>query len=464
MAATVSFRLNRPKEKDGQLKTIPCGILIKYYRAGIEIELSTGEKAIPANFTGTRVTRETKFSARINKILSDMENALLNIPYDKLIADEEATMVRAIVKRQSVLTEDSTQKKTSLFTVGRFLVQYKRQMDPKTVKRYRVLWGVLSRFQNGKRLDFSTMDMDFLDRFKNFLYDTPNPNYHGYSLVYHPSDSVYIVTAGHDGIHPIGLFDETVFKYIVQLKTVADWIADRGYPVHPARKDWKIINRVYPPISLTRPELERVEAMVKLGIFKKKIKTATGERTAYIDLDICRDYLSMECRTGQRISDLKRFKPDHIQGDFLLITQQKGNRMKVKNIRLPLMGFSSMAKLILQKYNYKLPYISEPYLNIGIKEVCRRAGITERIYIERWAGNKKIRIPFDKCDGISTHTGKKTFITILAGDGVPVKVISGWTGTSIKTIDRHYLGETDDEVSIKYMKSAEETKVNMKIA
>jgi hypothetical protein len=69
------------------------------------------------------------------------------------------------------------------------------------------------------------------------------------------------------------------------------------------------------------------------------------------------------------------------------------------------------------------------------------AGITEGIYIERWAGSRKIRISGPKWEFISTHTGKKSFITIMASEGVPVSFLSLLTGTSQKTIERHYLGK-----------------------
>lgn len=439
MAATVSFRLNRPKEKDGQPKTIPCGILIKYYRAGIEIELSTGEKAVPANFTGTRVTKETPFASKINKILSGLEYQLLNIEYDKLTAAEEAATVRAIVKRQ----EQGEEKKTLIQGVEQFIAQYEREKDPKTVKRYRVLLNKLRAFNPD--LTFEQMDFNFYDSFKKFLYGNYNPVYSGYSLSRDAGDT-YTVVSGDAGT-PIGLFDDVVFKYIINLKTICAWAEKRGYAPHKSYKEWEIIKREYPPITLNEEELIRIEL---LNLPKH--------------LDIARDFLVLECRTGQRISDIRGITKESIQDDTWNLIQKKGNRMNVKHIEFPLgEEFTMNAKLILEKYNYSLPKMAEQLINKYIKQVCKLAGIDQPIFIERWAGNRKIRIPGKKYEFLSTHTGKKSFITILASQGTPVAFLSALTGTSQKTIERHYLGKVDIKKVKEYLNKSG-TKVNMKIA
>lgn len=447
MAAVIFRQRHNGMGKDKKPLSVPVAIQVYYYHEGISVELSTGIKVKPEHWNGSRVTGDPK-AKRINKVLSELEAALFNVHIDhrNKSKEEHEAIVRQMIKGEvRTVKEDPSQKKTSLFTVGRFLVQCKRELDPKTVGRYRVLWRALSRMQKGKRLDFSQFDMSFHDRFKNFLYDTPNPNYTGYHLEYNSIDHLFVVTPGAvDGKH-IGLLDEVVFKYVVILKTVCDWATARGYKVHPSYKTWQIIKREYPPISLTLPELEAVER-VPLGKMVIK-KQREGNRTARytVNLDAVRDILVFACRTGQRISDIKRFSGVQVIEDTWTFTQRKGNRTKIKTIEIPFTGYCLPAQMILQKYNNSLPRISEAELNIGIKEVCRQAGIDQDMYIERWAGSKKIRITGKKYEFISTHTGKKSFITILAGEGVPVSVLSEFTGTSQKTIERHYLGKTDKE-------------------
>lgn len=447
--AKVRFRLNNPAPE--KLTSI---LVELYISRAIRPVFATGEHCKPENWDGARVipSRQGKptkgDAANINRHLANIEADLMDVWRDNKGADRDTLkgLCRQVVDpSKQTETEDPTQKKTSLFTVGRFLAQCKRELDPKTVKRYRVLWRVLGRFQKGNRLDFSQFDMAFHDRFKNFLYDTSNPNYTGYHLEYNSNDSVYVVTPGAVSGQHIGLLDEVVFKYLVILKGVCDWAADRGYVVHQSYKTWQIIKREYPPISLTLSELEAVENVTLGNMIIKKQRDKKRFSDFTLNLDAVRDILVFACRTGQRISDIRRFSSIQVVDDTWTFTQRKGNRTKIKTIEIPFTGYCLPALLILQKYNYKLPRIAEADINLGIKEVCKRAGIDKEIYIERWAGSKKIRIYGKKYEYISTHTGKKSFITILAGEGVPVSVLSEFTGTSQKTIERHYLGKTDKE-------------------
>jgi integrase len=419
--ATVKFRI-RPKGNPEKETAIHC----YYYHEGIEIEKSTGLKVIPANWANSRVTTPKN---KINKLLAERESALLNlhIDYTGKSNDELEVMAGSIIKGRPV-TKTTEEKKTLIQAVQLFIAQYEREKETGTVKRYKGLLKKLVGFEAGTErntapLLFENLDFNFYDAFKKFLYNCYNPVYGGCSLRYDIPTGCYHLIPDLSG-DSVGLFDDTVFKYFVNLKTICAWASKRGYAVHPSYKEWEILKREYPPITLTKDELEAIEAL-----------------DLPQHLDIARDYLSLECRTGQRISDLRRFSKADLNNDVWSFFQKKGNRIKAKHIELPLDGFSFPALGILEKYNHELPKISEQKLNEHIKTVCRMAGITEGIYIERWAGSRKIRISGPKWEFISTHTGKKSFITIMASEGVPVSFLSLLTGTSQKTIERHYLGK-----------------------
>lgn len=438
--ATVSYRLNHPTNTAGVEKSTPVAINVIYCHKSIQLELSTGQKVVPAKWTGSRVKGVDR-ADKINKHLSNLENKLLNVHIDhhEKTLSEQREIARKIIKGGA----DDSQKKTFIEAVQRFIAQYEKEKEEGTVKRYKVVLNKLIAFN--PNLTFEELDQNFYDSFKDFLYNQPNPGFSGYHLEYDRTGGFYLVCPNSDtdtSLATIGLFDDTVFKYFINISSILTWAGKRGYPINPAYKEWQIIKREYPPISLTEDELERIEDCN----FKEK------------HLDIARDYLSLECRTGQRISDLRRFNASDLRDSVWHLTQKKGNRTKAKHIQLPLVGFCAPALVILEKYNFKLPTISEQKLNENIKTVCKLAGINQVMYIERYAGNKKIRIPGSKDEFISTHTGKKTFITLLAGQGVPVKVISGFTGTSIKTIERHYLGDTDIATAVSWLTKNESVK------
>lgn len=430
--ASVKFRLNRPKKSDD-----PTSIIVRFYSKQTgPLDFSTGEMVPPMYWESQRVSSKyRKNHDRINKHLSKIECDLLDVWRDNKAAsgEELKKLIRDSVKGQI----QPGQKKTVFEALTKFIAQYSREKEARTVMSYKALQAKLTAFN--PELSFEMLDFNFYDAFKKFLYLNPNPLYKGFHLVYDGNTGLHTVSPGADDLHPIGLFDDVVFKYFINLKVVCSWAEKRDYQVNSSYKTWPIIKREYPIISLTLDELQRIENLESLPRH----------------LTLAKDYLSICCRTGQRISDVKRISFLSIASGVWTIFQKKGARIKQKEIHLPLVGFCAPVINIVNKYGGQLPVISEQKLNKHIKEVCKRAGINQEIYIERWAGSKKIRIPGQKYDFISCHSGKRSFVTILGGMGVPIKIISDLTGTSIKTIEKHYLGKTDLYVVDNYLKGIE---------
>lgn len=423
--ASVKFRLKNPKAASSL-------IVARFYSTQTgPLDFSTGENVPPSFWEGQRVSSKYKKQAdRINRHLSTIEADLLDVWRDNKGASKE---VLSALVRKTVKGGGGAEKKTFIEAVRLFIAQYEREKDPSTVGRYRVLERKLETFNLS--LTFDDLNQTFYDEFKLWLYGNHNPLYTGFNLRRDPDGDGYILTRGDSPTGNVGLFDDVVFKYIVNIQTILHWAEKRGYQVNPAYKSWEIIKRDYPIISLTLDELQRIEDLNNLPTH----------------LQIAKDYLSLACRTGQRISDVKRISALSISSGTWTIHQKKGSRQKQKVVQLPLVGFSSPVIDIVNKYGGKLPEISEQNLNYHIKEVCKLAGITQEIYIERWQGNKKIKIPGQKWEYISSHSGKKTFITILSSLGAPLSVLADFTGTSQKTIEKHYLGRTPLYVAEKYL-------------
>lgn len=424
--ARVTFRLNRPLDDAGKEKTEPVSILVQLYISKkIKPEIATGERVIPKYWKNSRVTSRGADYDRINDNLSRIEKELTQLWRDNI---KDLSSIRTLMPAV-VRGESAAQKKTVIEAVTKFIAQYEKEKEKGTVKRYKVLLKKLESFCPS--LTFEQLDFNFYDAFKNWLYGNDNPVYSGYHLEPGPDRNSYIMVADdpdtHYDLRP-GLFDEVVFKYFINLKTVCAWAEKRGYVVHQAYKSWEIIKREYPPIALTQDELHRIE----------NLNFKPTER----HLDIARDYFVLECRTGQRISDLRRLQRDDIDGNKWTFSQKKGSRLNQKKVSLPLVGYCAPALVILQKYNYQLPKVSEQKLNKHIKTICERAGLTMDIFIERWAGNKKVRIPGPKWSFVSTHTGRKTFITI-ALQFLSQQMVMNITGIKSFNTLKHYSGESE---------------------
>ncbi|BDD04399.1 transposase [Aureibacter tunicatorum] len=129
-----------------------------------------------------------------------------------------------------------------------------------------------------------------------------------------------------------------------------------------------------------------------------------------------RDIFYFQCRTGLSYCDLKAFQSEaHVkfakQGPFIQQQRQKSSTYSV----VPLMP---EAITILEKYEYKLPIISNQKYNKYLKEVA------------------------DLCDirmSLSSHIGRKTFATWLFNNEVnAVSVMKALGHSDLKTTLRHY--------------------------
>lgn len=436
--ASVRFRLKNPTRKE---TTIICRFYSKETKA---LDFSTGEIIPTEYWQGQRVSSKYKKDHdRINRALSKLECDLLDIWREN---KGQGETIKALVSQAIKGHGPAVEKKRLSEAVQKFIAQYAQEKESTTVKMYKSILKKLEAFNPD--LAFEELDFNFYDAFKKFLYDNPNPVFSGFSLDHCPDSGDYILVRSDKPRNPVGLFDDTVYKYIIHLKTICGWAEKRGYNVHPSYKEWQIIKRQYPVISLTYHELQAIENLS--GLPKH--------------LRIAQDYFSIGCRTGQRISDVKRISSLAIASGTWAIHQKKGSRQRQKVVNLPLIDFAAPVIDIVNKHGGKLPEISEQHLNQHIKELCKRAGIDQEIYTERWQGNKKIKIPGKKFEFIHLHTGKATFITILGSQGAPLSVLSDFTGTSQKTIEKHYLGNIPLYLAEKYLKITNESPVPLRKA
>lgn len=422
--ATVKFYLRRPKEK-GKLKTSEVSIFLTVtIDKANRFELNTCEKIPPVywNFRSQEVKPSYTGHIEVNQSLSKIKGAILQLWREHKAAgmEELKEMSKPLVKFGLTAAPE---KKSFFPVISSFIEQYKRDKDSKTVAKYAALKAKLEEFN--PRLSIDKLDNNFYDAFKNHLYEN-------------------------------GLFDATVYKYFTNLSTVLTWAESRGHEIHytknnPTHKSWEIIKRVYEPLTLTLAELEKLETLVidpaKLQDRKtpkrKKFPVTWAERRAR-GLAIARDFLVLECRTGQRISDLKRFDLKNVTDQRWSFHPKKGNRLHAKKITVPFdTVFTAPAWEILKRYNFQLPDVAEQTINENIKKVCKMAGIDQVITIGRWKQNEQVFTTAEKCEFLSTHTGRRTFITIALQFLKP-KLVKDLAGISWNTL-RHYEGQTEDQ-------------------
>lgn len=391
--ATISFRLKARDNK--KPTTIYCRFFLDNAN---RLEIKTDEKIEPRywNQAAQVVKSNHQHHHEINDYLSDFKKNLIETwrKNREKGFDHFKTLIRGGI-----------QKKTVIEIYELFLEAYKMEMDANTVRRYGSLQNHLIEFLKDHSFNIDNLDFKFYDTFRSHLYNQGNR-------------------------------DSSVYKYIINLKTFLAWATDRGHTVNQCFHKWKIINREIESISLTKSEL-----------------TALQNKILPYNLAIARDYLLIESFTGMRISDIKRFDAKNLDGNVYSYFQKKGNRLKAKKTFVDFgRSYCAPALSILAQYNFKLPPVPEQKLNKRIKDACREAQIIQPLTKQYWKGGESISETKEKCDWITTHVGRKTFITLAAEAGMPIALIAQTLNISIGTVQKHYIAPIHEESKEKYFK------------
>ena len=212
-----------------------------------------------------------------------------------------------------------------------------------------------------------------------------------------------IYTEALDRLRKRGLRENSVGQHVKTLKAVMNEAYKRGLHTNIAYLQFRKPNEETDTISLTAEELGKIKGLRLSGHLAK-----------------ARDLFLLGCYTAMRFSDYSRITPDWIKGDNLIFTEEKtGNRNSI-----PL---SISAKAILDKYR-GAPQLSQQKLNEYIKEVCRQAGLTDKIEVAYVKGGVEYREMKEKCDLVSTHTARRTGATLLVKAGAPIAWVMKVTG------------------------------------
>jgi hypothetical protein len=150
-------------------------------------------------------------------------------------------------------------------------------------------------------------------------------------------------------------------------------------------------------------------------------------------LEKYRDLFVLGCLTGFRFSDYSDIKPEELRGGMLYVNQTK----TLSSVVVPLR--EDAKKILVDKYNMKMPQVSNPNFNCYIKEVARLAGLDEMIKITHKRGNKIIEETRPKYLWVMSHTCRRSFCTNEFLDGTPTNLIMAISGHKTEKAFRKYI-------------------------
>ena len=194
-------------------------------------------------------------------------------------------------------------------------------------------------------------------------------------------------------------------KIIKTLKAFLNWSYERGYHNSLEFKKIKCKEDDIEVIYLTIEELTK--------LYNHDFKNDS--------LDRARDMFCFLAYTGQRHIDIYRLKNANVEDEYLNFTVQKTKTVD-HHVYL-----TKQARELINKYKdtmyFPIPRVTSQKLNLRIQECCEAIGLTQEVVLTRYIGAREISQSFRKCDIITSHVGRKTFITNSLFLGIPERVV-----------------------------------------
>lgn len=168
-------------------------------------------------------------------------------------------------------------------------------------------------------------------------------------------------------------------------------------------------------------KLPKGSASFQIALTPEDLKAIENLNMLPERLEKVRDLFFFQLHTAQRFSDVQNLKANDIVNNRWNLRQQKTNT----HLEIPL-SFKAME--ILEKYNYNLPSISNQKMNAYLKELGKLAELTEEITITKKVSNQTLSSTKQKYELITTHTARRTFVSLASYKGVSQSVVKSFTG------------------------------------
>jgi integrase len=293
-------------------------------------------------------------------------------------------------------------KKTSFFEVyDKFMDEkIKRKLWKKsTVKRYNNIKSLLFEFEKVKKykLTFAKVNNTFYTEFLDFCFEYKDH------------------------------FSNTVHRNVGLFFTFMNWSVENKYTYSMDYKRFKKPTKV-----LTRQEAFTLDELMTLFNFEVENDSFREGKDMFI----------LQCLTGLRYGEMTNINKRNVYDNYFILKEIKDGKKLEREI--PLIPIS---KAILEKYSYNLPLISNQKQNDRIKDILKEVGFDRDVEFTRAKGVEQKLFVKKFYERISTHTARRTFITIMRNKGIADKTIMSISGhKDIKTFNMYHQVNNDAKI------------------
>ena len=407
--ATVSFHLKEPKADK------PTAIFIWFnpQNGQPRIRLYTGDKINPDQWAGGEVQRAVTKGRGIDadvKKANEALNANNERMSKRLLAYwgdcravgvlPTAEQLREVIEPEAA-PEAPAAAPRPLPDLLAYKERHARTRRPNTVKALGTLYNHLERYEatTGQPLEYTGFTMQFWHDFTAYLLDTAN------------------------------LVDNSIAKHLAHFKHFLSDAHGLGRNPLQEYRHWRWTRRDPDVLALTRAELTAIE------------KVDVSMLSDAARLENARALFLISCYTGLRFSDVAALKPEHQKGEWLQLTAQKTS----EKLTVPLRG-NRAVPLLAQLWAGKVRPISNQKLNKYIKDVARLAKLDTPTEQVEYRGSQRTSQTLPKHELISSHTGRRTFVTLSLEGGLSWETIMKATGHKDFKSFRRYIQVTPERL------------------
>lgn len=229
-----------------------------------------------------------------------------------------------------------------------------------------------------------------------------------------------------------GLKLSTIETMCNQLRSILNWAVKYNATVSPTYTDFDIKRPRNQEIALTADEVSRV-TYFDIDRFYAERRSDFRETMHRV-----RDMFVLSCNLFQRHSDMVRIDPGCFERNIFRITQQKTGNLAIVNIDLYSIEPKTTYRL-LEKYGYRAPYTATiGNYNYYLHQLMRDVGLVEPVRIEERHQGKLIAKNIPKWKLISSHTARRTAITVNVLRGHNVHELRRCSGhTDLRVFDNY---------------------------
>ncbi|WP_237274839.1 tyrosine-type recombinase/integrase [Tenacibaculum ovolyticum] len=395
-----SFRLKYPKTDKESLIYFTAS----FKNEGKTFVYSTGEKIHPkdwdfknkrpSNLAGRKKDAETRRIidnqlSRYKEYFNELGNLFKSI-------NEELTIEKTKDKF-NIHFKNNTKNSNDFFNVYELFLKQKKEDNTdqantkSTIDRYGYNKDLLKSFSDHTKykLRFKTINKEFYNKFIKYCVEVKR----------HSAN--------------------TLSRNIGLLKTFLYWSIQNKFTYFDEFKDFKNIKRfATDEVALTKEQIDEV--------FNFDLTNNNRLRKV-------RDLFIFGASTSLRFENFINVNKRDIYDGFINVIDVKD---KSKTLSIPINHYS---KTILEKYDYVLPVISNQNFNKYIKELFKLIGYNEIIKKTMKYGNEIVETESFLYERISSHTARRSFITIMKNNSVPDKIIMSYTGhKSLEVFNNYY--------------------------